>query len=135
MSWIYQPKRKCKDGGSYFYKSQKYRQLENEKNVFFSYFISGIPKFSFTGFLRKCSMFSSEYFFKVSSQHVVNEKKSLSILQKIYAAYSLFVAHHHLHTSERKWSLHFSWLLSNSIYFLKTFLNKWKILLKFCYVL
>ena len=48
---------KCKDGGSYFYKNKKYRRLEKEKNVFFSYFISGIPKFSYMGFFRKYSMF------------------------------------------------------------------------------
>ena len=31
---------KCQDGGSYFYKNQKYRRLEKEKTIFFSFFIS-----------------------------------------------------------------------------------------------
>ena len=31
--------------------------MVGEKNVFFSYFISGIPNFSYMGFLRKCLMF------------------------------------------------------------------------------
>ena len=44
-SSISQPKIKCKDGGSYFYKNQKYRLLEMEKNIFFSYFSSEIPNF------------------------------------------------------------------------------------------
>ena len=49
---------KCKDGGSYFWKNKKYRRLEKEKkNVFFGYFISEIPNFSYMGFFRKCSMF------------------------------------------------------------------------------
>ena len=52
-----QPKVKCKDGGSYFYKNKKYRRLEKEKNVSFSYFISGIPNFSHMGFFRECLMF------------------------------------------------------------------------------
>ena len=34
--WIYQPKIKCKDGGSHFYKNHKYRRLEKEKKKFFS---------------------------------------------------------------------------------------------------
>ena len=38
-------KKKRKDGGSYFYKNQKYRPLEKEINTFFSYFISEIPNF------------------------------------------------------------------------------------------
>ena len=54
---IYQPKIKCKEGGSSFYKNQKYKRLEIEKKVFFSYFISEIPKFFYMGFFRKCSMF------------------------------------------------------------------------------
>ena len=33
-SKIYQPKIKCKDGGSYFHKNKKYRQLEIEQNIF-----------------------------------------------------------------------------------------------------
>ena len=33
MSQIYQPKIKYEDGGSYFYKNQKYRQLEIEKKI------------------------------------------------------------------------------------------------------
>ena len=33
---IYQPKIKCKSGGSYFEENQKYRPLEIEKNTFFS---------------------------------------------------------------------------------------------------
>ena len=41
----------------YFYRNKKYRRLEKEKNVFFSYFISGIPNFSYMVFIRKCSMF------------------------------------------------------------------------------
>ena len=39
------------------YKHQKYRPLEIEKKVFFSYFISEIPHFSYKCFFRKCSMF------------------------------------------------------------------------------
>ena len=41
-------KTKCKDGGSYFYKNQKYRPLEigGKFFFFFSYFISEIPIFS-----------------------------------------------------------------------------------------
>ena len=35
-SQIYQPKIKCKDEGSYFYKNQKYRRMEKEKKIFFS---------------------------------------------------------------------------------------------------
>ena len=35
MSQIYQPK-SCKDGGSCFYKNQKYRWFEIEKKPFFS---------------------------------------------------------------------------------------------------
>ena len=57
---IYQPKIKCKDGGSYFYKNRKWRQLGKEKNVFFSYFISKIPNFSseysFTSFFLQCGL-------------------------------------------------------------------------------
>ena len=30
---------------------------KRKKNVFFSYFISGIPNFSYMGFFRKCSIF------------------------------------------------------------------------------
>ena len=45
LSHIYQPKRKCKDGGSKLYKNQKYRPLEIEKKLFFD-FISEIPNFS-----------------------------------------------------------------------------------------
>ena len=56
-SEIYQPKIKCKDGGSYFYKNQKYRSLEIEKKIFFSYFVSEIPNLSYMCFFRKCSMF------------------------------------------------------------------------------
>ena len=48
---------KRKDGGSYFYKNKKYRRLEKEKYVFFSYFILVIPNFSYMNFFRKCSMF------------------------------------------------------------------------------
>ena len=50
-------KNKCKDGGSYFYKNQKYRPLEIEKKNFFSYFFSEIPNFPYKRFFRKCSMF------------------------------------------------------------------------------
>ena len=57
MPKIYQPKIRCKDGGSYFYKNKKYRRSKKEKNVFVSYFISGIPKFFYMGFFRKYSMF------------------------------------------------------------------------------
>ena len=39
--YIYQLKIKCQDGGSYFYKNQKYKPLEIKK--IFSYFISEIP--------------------------------------------------------------------------------------------
>ena len=56
-SEIYQLKIKCKDGGSYFYKNQKYRSLEIEKKKFFSYFISGVPNLSYMCFFGKCSMF------------------------------------------------------------------------------
>ena len=57
MSWIYQPKTKCKDGVSVFYKNQKYRPLKIEKKTFFGYFISEIPNFSYMRFFRKCPMF------------------------------------------------------------------------------
>ena len=53
---IYQPKIKPKDGASYFYKYKKCRQLEIEKKISFSYFISEIPNFSNKRFCRKCSM-------------------------------------------------------------------------------
>ena len=46
---------KCKDGGSYIYKIEKYRRLEKEKKILFRYFISEIPNFSCMGFFRKCS--------------------------------------------------------------------------------
>ena len=49
---------KCKDGGLYFYKNQKYRQLEKEKkNVLFSYFISGIPSFPLWAFSENVQCF------------------------------------------------------------------------------
>ena len=35
-SQIYQPNVKCKDGGSHFYKNQKYKRLEREKKMYFS---------------------------------------------------------------------------------------------------
>ena len=59
MSQIYQPKMKCKDGGLYFYKNQKYRQLEKEKkkNALFSYFISGIPSFPIWAFSENIQCF------------------------------------------------------------------------------
>ena len=56
MSVIYQPKTKCKDGGSYFYKYKEDSPLE-KKNFFFSYSISEIPIFSYVHFFRKHSMF------------------------------------------------------------------------------
>ena len=56
LSQIYQPKIKCKDRGSYFYKNQKYRPLEIEKTFFFNYFIPENPNFSYMHFFRKCSM-------------------------------------------------------------------------------
>ena len=42
--------------------------------------------------------------------------------------YNKFVGHHHPHASEIKWkfSLHFNWIFCISRYFLKIFLNKWK---------
>ena len=46
--FIFQPKIKCEDGGSYFYKNQKYRPLEQEKENFFQ---------SYKRFSSKCSMF------------------------------------------------------------------------------
>ena len=42
-SCIYQPKIKCKDGGSNFYKNKKYRRLEKEKKI--------VPVISFHKFL------------------------------------------------------------------------------------
>ena len=42
-SHIFQLKIKFKDGGSYFYKNQKYRRLQIEKKLFFSYFSLEIP--------------------------------------------------------------------------------------------
>ena len=59
-------KQKCKDGGSYFYKNQKYRRLEKRKKKF-SYFISEIPNFSYTCFFRKCSKFRRSIPLKQSS--------------------------------------------------------------------
>ena len=56
-SQIYQLKIKCKDGGSYFYKNKKYRRLQIEKKLLFSYFILEIPNFSHMGFFREWSMF------------------------------------------------------------------------------
>ena len=56
MSVIYQPKTKCKDGGSYFYKYKEDSPLEKEI-FFFSYSISEIPIFSYVHFFRKHSMF------------------------------------------------------------------------------
>ena len=54
---------KCKDGGSYFYKNQKYRRLGKEKkNVFFSYFISGIPNFSYMSFFMNVRCFFGVFF-------------------------------------------------------------------------
>ena len=49
--------KKCKDGGSYFYKNKKYRRLEIEKKNFFNYFISESPNFSYMFFFRKSSIF------------------------------------------------------------------------------
>ena len=42
-SQIFQLKKKFKDGGSYFYKNQKYRRLQIEKKLFFSCFSLEIP--------------------------------------------------------------------------------------------
>ena len=49
-SQIYQQKIKWKGGGSYFYKNKKYRRLEIEQKIFFSYFIWKTPNFSRMGF-------------------------------------------------------------------------------------
>ena len=51
-------KNKMERRGSYFYKNQKHRWFEKEKqNEFFKYLISEIPNFSYMAFIRKCSMF------------------------------------------------------------------------------
>ena len=58
MSWTYQPKIKCKDGASYFYKNQKYRRLAvGNRNKFFS--VISFEKFLIFpyGLFKKCSMF------------------------------------------------------------------------------
>ena len=61
---IYQPKIKCKDGGSCFYKNKNYRPMEIEKKIFFSQFISENPNFSYMRFFQKILNVSSEHSFK-----------------------------------------------------------------------
>ena len=53
---IYQLKIKCKGGGSYFYKNQKYRLLEID--FFFSYFMSEIPNFPIRFFSENAQSFA-----------------------------------------------------------------------------
>ena len=48
---------KCKDGGSYFYKNQKYRPLKIEKKNFFIYVNSDIPNFSKMRFSENAKCF------------------------------------------------------------------------------
>ena len=59
---------------------KSYASLEKEKkNVFFSYFISGIPKFSYMGFFRKCSMFHRSIPFKKRKNNKKKSRTSLPI--------------------------------------------------------
>ena len=64
MSQIYQPKMKCKDGGLYFYKNQKYRQLEKEKKkMHFSVISFQEFQVFLYGLFQKIFNVSSEYSF------------------------------------------------------------------------
>ena len=54
---IYLLKIKCKGGGSYFYKNQKYRRLEIDF-FFFSNFISEIPNFPIRVFSENAQSFA-----------------------------------------------------------------------------
>ena len=82
MVIVYQPKIKCKDGGSHFYKNKKYRRLKKDKNVFFSYFISVIPHFSYMDFFRKCSMFRRNIPTEAATGSLLLKKSVLKIFAK-----------------------------------------------------
>ena len=71
---------KCKDGGSYSYKKQKYRRLEIEKNIFFSYFISEIPNFSYMYFFRNAQWNTLLIYFFID---VFQKRKIVLFLTKI----------------------------------------------------
>ena len=54
---------KCKDGGLYFYKNQKYRQLEKEKKMYFSVISFQEFQVFLYGLFQKMFNVSSEYSF------------------------------------------------------------------------
>ena len=60
----YQPKAKCKEGGSYFYKNKKYRPLEIEKKNFFSFILFQKFLIFYVCIFSENAQFLSEHSFK-----------------------------------------------------------------------
>ena len=90
-SKIYQPKIKCEDGVSYFYKNHKYRRRKKEKNKSFSYFNSEIPNFSYIGFFRKCSTFCQSIPLKIrpcASKNIAPKQMTLQLFLNTPLFYS-----------------------------------------------
>ena len=83
MVIVYQPKIKCKDGGSHFYKNKKYRRLKKDKNVFQLFHFSNSSFFLY-GLFQKMLNVSSEYSYRSSHRKSSFKKKCSKNFCKIH---------------------------------------------------
>ena len=67
---------KCKDGGSYFHKNQKYRRLEKEKKCIFHLFHLSHSQFFLYGLYQKMLNVLWKYSFKQNETKIYSYQSS-----------------------------------------------------------